>query len=175
MKQNKNINLNRFLEAQKDMYDIALKEVKSGRKISHWIWFIYPQIYGFGISETSQEYGIKNLKEASAYLKHPILGFRLREITGELIELEENDPEIIFGEVDSRKVHSSLTLFSLIERGEHNIFKDGLKKFFNGRRNYQTLVLIILPFTLRRWILKLYNRYSSNFFWYQIKKYFNVH
>ncbi|MBS1761434.1 MAG: DUF1810 family protein, partial [Bacteroidetes bacterium] len=88
---------NRFLIAQQDDYFTALKEIKLGKKKSHWMWYIFPQIAGLGLSETSKFYAIKNLDEAKEYVNHPILGKRLKEITNELLKLKEENANKIFG------------------------------------------------------------------------------
>jgi len=97
---NDKFNLKRFLRAQEDTYLKALGEIKSGKKITHWMWFIFPQIAGLGHSETSLFYGIKNLDEAKLYLEHPILGSRLLEITKSLLDLKEKSISHIFGQPD---------------------------------------------------------------------------
>ena len=99
------IDLSRFVEAQKDDFTIALNEIKSGRKISHWMWYIFPQIAGLGNSSTSIYFSIKNIQEAEAYLIHPILGIRLVEISTALLKLATQNPIQIFGNID---LHSKI-------------------------------------------------------------------
>lgn len=121
--------LERFKDAQKDFYDTALKEIRSGRKQSHWIWFIFPQIRGLGKSYTAELYAIQNREEAVAYWTDPLLRSRLLEITGALLNLN-GDIESIMGFPDNLKLRSSMTLFYLVT-GEP-IFKEVLDKFYGG-------------------------------------------
>jgi uncharacterized protein (DUF1810 family) len=135
-------NLKRFIKAQENSFETALYEIKSGRKRSHWMWYIFPQFNGLGYSETSKYYSIKNLMEAEEYLNHPILGLRLKLITEELLALNENSANIIFGNPDDLKLKSSMTLFAIIDNSDENIFKLVLDKFFNGKSDQKTLALI---------------------------------
>ncbi|MDR0546075.1 MAG: DUF1810 domain-containing protein [Dysgonamonadaceae bacterium] len=137
-----NQNLDRFLKAQADDYAIALAEIKSGRKKSHWMWYIFPQIQGLGFSETSKFYAIKNIEEAKDYLKHPILGTRLMEIANELLLLEQTDAYKIFGCPDDLKLKSCMTLFSVIEESNDSIFKKVIDKFFNGNFDSKTIEIL---------------------------------
>ena len=121
----------RFLTAQNSVYEVALKEIKDGKKISHWMWFIFPQIEGLGSSFMSQHYAIKGRKEAEEYLNHPILRERLFEIAKELLKAQSNDALMVMGYPDNLKLHSSMTLFYIVSREE--IFKKVLDKFFNGK------------------------------------------
>ena len=136
------IDLNRFIIAQEKKYDQALSEIISGRKLGHWMWFVFPQLRGLGISETSTKYSIQNLDEAQDYLNHPILSSRLRQITTELISLEENDALKVFGYTDSKKLKSSMTLFSIVDSSPESIFKKAIDKFFEGEMDERTLKLI---------------------------------
>ena len=104
--------LNRFLSAQRRDYAAALREIRSGRKRSHWIWYIFPQVAGLGMSSTSQFYAISGLDEARAYLSEPTLRAHLLEISGALLALEESDPTAVFGFPDDLKLRSSMTLFA---------------------------------------------------------------
>lgn len=104
-------NLDRFVAAQKDVYAQALAEVRRGAKRSHWMWFIFPQLAGLGRSEMAQRYAISGLEEARAYLAHPLLGARYREIVAALQDLTDTDAHKVFGQVDAQKLCSSLTLF----------------------------------------------------------------
>ena len=122
-------NLKRFIDAQEANYQIALSEIKNGRKQSHWMWYIFPQIHGLGFSETSKFYSIKNIQEAEEFLKHPILGRRLIEICNKLLELESNDANKIFGSPDDLKLKSSMTLFSSLHNS-NPVFQSVLEKFF---------------------------------------------
>ncbi len=134
--------LNKFLKAQSNDYEIAFKEIKSGKKISHWMWYIFPQFKNLGYSEISKYYAINSLNEATEYLNHPILGTRLREITAELLNLKETNATKIFGFPDDLKLKSSATLFSVADKTENNIFKKVIDKFFNGLFDDKTLNLI---------------------------------
>lgn len=134
-------NLKRFTDAQKLSYQTALSEIKNGRKRSHWMWYIFPQIRGLGFSETSRFYGIQDLKEAQDYLNDPLLGNRLIEICEVLSELKSNDPYQIFGSPDDVKLKSSMTLFAALPN-TNPIFQAVLDKFFGGKKDTQTLHLI---------------------------------
>ncbi len=134
-------NLIRFIDAQEANYQIALAEVKNGRKRSHWIWYIFPQIQGLGFSETSKFYAIKDIHEAEEFLKHPILGNRLISICNELLGLKSNNANAIFGSPDDLKLKSSMTLFSSIPDASP-VFAQVLKKFFNGTKDERTLRII---------------------------------
>ena len=123
-------NLERFINAQGNSYHIALKEIKNGKKLSHWMWFIFPQIDGLGLSLTAKEYSIKNSQEAKDYLNHNILGKRLIEITNALMKLENSSARSIFGYPDDLKLKSSMTLFKIIA-SDNKIFSDVLVKYFN--------------------------------------------
>jgi len=133
--------LERFLEAQEQSYQNALEEIRNGRKESHWMWYIFPQIKGLGSSSMSNFYGLKNLKEAEAYLKHHILGKRLVEICTVLLGLDERDAYSIFGSPDHLKLKSCLTLFSQVEN-TNQIFEQLLSKYFNSKYDEITLSMI---------------------------------
>ena len=124
--------LERFVEAQKRDYKIALEEVRSGQKWTHWIWYIFPQMYGLGHSCYANLYGIRDRKEAEEYLKDKTLGKRLREITSTLLQHEGKSAEEIFGELDAMKVRSSMTLFDAV--CPNDMFAEVLEKFYNGER-----------------------------------------
>ena len=124
-------NLERFINAQENSYQIALKEIQDGKKCSHWMWFIFPQIDGLGLSSISKEYSIKNKQEAIDYLNHNILGKRLIEITNALMKLENKSARSILGYPDDLKLKSSMTLFKIIS-SDNEIFSDVLGKYFNG-------------------------------------------
>lgn len=134
-------NLNRFVEAQQRSYNNALAEVTKGRKTSHWMWYIFPQIQGLGFSETSRHYGIKNKQEATAYLQHPVLGSRLVEIANALLFLPTNDAHKIFGSPDDLKLQSSMTLFASIPSA-NPVFTAVLEKFFGGKKDPATISLL---------------------------------
>ncbi len=131
----------RFIDAQKNSYDMALAEIKSGRKQSHWMWYIFPQLKGLGKSGTSDFYGLNGIKDAKAYIEDPILGVRLLEISHAVLDHNEKTAEEIFGYIDAKKLKSCMTLFK--EAGpELQIFDDVLKQFYNGRPDYRTLHLL---------------------------------
>lgn len=133
--------LKRFTEAQENTYAAALSEIQQGRKKSHWMWFIFPQISGLGMSETSRYYGIKDLKEAAEFLSHPVLGSRLMSISRELLKLKTNDAHQVFGSPDDLKLKSCMTLFSSLENADP-VFKMVLNKFFNGQMDTKTVHII---------------------------------
>ena len=133
--------LNRFLEAQKHNYEDAFREIKSGRKSSHWMWFIFPQIAGLGYSEIAKLYAIKNLEEAENYLAHPILGPRLLEITRLLTHHSHKTAHEIFGNPDDLKLKSSMTLFNAVYPTD-TVFQQVLDQYFNGLEDQRTLSLI---------------------------------
>jgi uncharacterized protein (DUF1810 family) len=136
-----NSDLKRFLEAQERDYEKALAEIKNGRKSSHWMWYIFPQIAGLGFSSTSQYYAIKDIKEAQAYLNHPVLGERLVENTRLLLALETNSARQVFGNPDDLKLHSSLTLFAAV-KDSNPVFQQALDKFFQGKPDSQTTTIL---------------------------------
>ncbi len=133
--------LGRFLDAQETAFPRALAEVRNGRKESHWMWYIFPQLRGLGRSNTAWYYGIENLEEARAYLAHPILGGRLREISGELLKVPKTNAVAIFGWTDAAKLRSCMTLFSLADETEA-VFRQVLDRFFDGARDPQTIRLL---------------------------------
>lgn len=132
--------LERFLHAQEDAYPRALQEIKSGQKRGHWMWYIFPQIHGLGKSDTARYYAIQNPMEAEAYLRHPILGHRLEEISYALLLLDTKDPEKIFGYTDSLKLRSSMTLFYNVSHSF--LYKKVLDKFYHGELDQLTLDII---------------------------------
>jgi uncharacterized protein (DUF1810 family) len=132
--------LDRFIRAQEWTYEEALIELRAGKKRSHWMWFIFPQLDGLGRSATAQHYAIKSLDEARAYLAHPLLGERLRECVAILLGLEGRSAEDIFGYPDVLKLHSSLTLFDQVSDGD-DIFVRALNKYYGGERDGATLRL----------------------------------
>ena len=135
------INLERFITAQEKDYAIALAEIKNGRKRSHWMWYIFPQVQGLGFSTTSVYYAIKDIREAEAFLKHPVLGERLIQICNALLELPANVANKIFGNPDDMKLKSSMTLFSEIP-GTDPVFNSVLNKFFNGSKDNKTIEIL---------------------------------
>ncbi|GGC12755.1 DUF1810 domain-containing protein [Dyadobacter sediminis] len=134
-------NLNRFLEAQNRDYSQALSEMKSGRKRSHWIWYIFPQIHGLGFSSTSEFYAITDLNEANDYLQHPVLGSRLIEITKAVLAHNGKTANQIMGSPDDLKLKSCMTLFGLLEN-TNPVFQQVLDKYFNGMQDQKTLAII---------------------------------
>jgi uncharacterized protein (DUF1810 family) len=133
--------LQRFVDAQEDaaIYSRALAELRAGRKQSHWIWFVFPQIAGLGMSPMSQAYAIRSLDEARAYLKHPLLGPRLRESTEALLAAAPGaSAETILGGIDAIKVRSSMTLFHRAAPAEQ-VFADALGRFYAGEADPETL------------------------------------
>lgn len=136
-------NIERFVEAQHSPfcgYNRALQEMQSGRKISHWIWYIFPQLRGLGHSMNSYFYGIADADEARNYLNHPVLGVRLREITTALLAHSDKNTFAIFGPVDSQKVCSSMTLFDAVY--PNDIFARVLDTFYKGARCQYTLKML---------------------------------
>jgi uncharacterized protein (DUF1810 family) len=132
------LNLERFVEAQAPVYDRALEELKAGRKQSHWMWFVFPQIAGLGHSPMAQHYAIQNLAEARAYLAHPLLGARLRQCTQAVIAVEGKSAHDIFGSPDDLKFRSCLTLFAHALPDEP-LFRAALDKYFGGEADALTL------------------------------------
>ena len=135
-----NYNLTRFIQAQKRDYDIALAEIRAGKKVSHWMWYIFPQLKGLGRSSTSEYYGLSGIKEAQAYLSDPILKARLIEITDAVIAHKDKSAEEIFGGIDAKKLRSCMTLFS-IAAPDIPVFDAVLEQFFNGTLDRNTLRL----------------------------------
>lgn len=135
--------LARFTAAQERCWPQALAEIQAGRKGSHWIWFIFPQLTGLGRSMESWYYGISGLEEARAYWEHPVLGPRLREISGVLLQLQESDPLRILGRPDDLKLCSSMTLFAHAVP-EEPVFRQVLEKLYAGREDRLTLKLLDL-------------------------------
>jgi uncharacterized protein (DUF1810 family) len=131
--------IRRFHLAQEefDDYNIALKEIKNGRKESHWIWFIFPQLEILSRSDISVYYGISGLEEAKAFLKDKTLNFRLREITSELLKHKGKDIRQIMGGLDAMKLRSSMTLFDIASL--HDIFEEVLDTFYDGTRCMVTM------------------------------------
>jgi uncharacterized protein (DUF1810 family) len=131
----------RFVEAQRGDYAGALDEIKSGRKQSHWMWYIFPQLEGLGHSPTARRYSIKSLAEARAYLAHPILGERLRECVEALLGIEGQTAHEIFGSPDDLKLRSCATLFAEVSPPA-SLFQRLLAKYFEGQPDRQTLRLL---------------------------------
>lgn len=133
--------LDRFLDAQRGDYAAALAEVRRGRKTSHWMWYIFPQIAGLGQSSTARYYSIRDLEEAREYYAHPVLGQRLREISGVLLDLRGSDPVAVFGGIDSMKLKSSMTLFA-VAAPDDPLFQQVLDKYYGGEQDVLTLRIL---------------------------------
>jgi uncharacterized protein (DUF1810 family) len=123
------------------VYEHVLSEIRRGRKTSHWMWFIFPQMTGLGHSETSRYFGIRSRAEAKAYLAHPLLGARLHECVAMLQDLPPSTAGAVFGPVDALKLQSSLTLFAAMD-GNDPIFQTALGRWFGGEADGQTLKLL---------------------------------
>ena len=134
--------LERFFPYHTNDYPQALREMRAGHKESHWIWYIFPQLKGLGTSGRSVKFGIENADEAREYLRHPVLGADLREITSVLLELKENDPvKVMSWEIDAVKLRSCMTLFACVSE-EGSVFHKVLDKFFGGEMDEATLKLL---------------------------------
>ncbi|RCH53961.1 DUF1810 domain-containing protein [Mucilaginibacter hurinus] len=138
---NYNSTLQRFIDAQQHDYETALAEIKAGRKRSHWMWYIFPQMAGLGMSDTSRFYAIENIDEAGAYLAHETLGPRLIELCRALLQLQTDNPHHVFGSPDDQKLQSSMTLFEAVPASSP-VFGQVLAKFYGGLRDQRTLSLI---------------------------------
>ena len=141
--------LQRFVTAQDahGTYDAALAELRRGRKTTHWMWFVLPQLLGLGQSAMAREYGVRGLDEARAYLDHPVLGPRLRECCAALLGLGTSDAEAVLGGIDAVKLRSSTTLFTHAagDEGEAEVFRAVLDRFFGGVEDEATLALLAGP------------------------------
>lgn len=134
-------NLSRFVEAQAEAYEQALAEIRSGRKQSHWMWYIFPQFDGLGFSSTSKRYSIKSIAEAKAYLSHPVLGPRLSECAEATLGIEGRSAFEVFGSPDDMKLRSCATLFGYVS-SDGSVFDRLLDKYFQGERDGKTLRLV---------------------------------
>jgi uncharacterized protein (DUF1810 family) len=130
--------LRRFVDAQDPIYDRVRAELRSGRKRSHWMWFVFPQIAGLGYSAMAQRYAISSLREAEAYLRHPVLGPRLRECARLVLDVPGKSAFEILGSPDDMKFRSCLTLFGHAAP-EESLFRDALEKYFGGEEDPMTL------------------------------------
>ena len=130
----KEYELERFVDAQQLSYAWALREMQQGRKQTHWMWYIFPQLRGLGRSYNSQYYGIADIHEARAYLAHPVLGARLREISSVLLTLDGNDPRAVMGSPDDKKLQSSMTLFANATE-DNGVFLAVLEKYYGGAQD----------------------------------------
>jgi uncharacterized protein (DUF1810 family) len=133
--------LARFLVAQEGEYDAALEEIRGGRKRSHWMWYMFPQLDGLGVSSTSRLYAIKGLDEARAYLAHPILGPRLLECAEATVGVEGRTAREVFGSPDDMKLRSCATLFACVSP-PGSVFERLLAKYYGGRRDEKTLAML---------------------------------
>lgn len=133
--------LERFVTAQADHYADALEEIRRGRKRSHWMWYVFPQLTGLGHSPTAQFYGIDSRDEARAYLAHPVLGSRLLEIAGAVVASPVRSANALFGSPDDLKLRSSATLFAQVS-GPGSVFERILAKYFEARPDPRTLGLL---------------------------------
>ncbi|WP_025915936.1 DUF1810 domain-containing protein [Herminiimonas sp. CN] len=133
--------LNRFVNAQESIYQQVLAELEQGRKQTHWMWYVFPQIDGLGHSRLAETYAIKNLEEAREYLRHPVLGARLRECTEKVIAVEGKSAATIFGHPDDLKFRSCMTLFACAAEAE-SAFPRALEKYFDGEKDLRTLALL---------------------------------
>jgi len=130
--------LSRFVDAQQDTYDDALKELKAGQKRTHWMWFIFPQVSGLGFSSMAQRYAIGSRAEAEAYLAHPLLGERLRACVDALLGVEGRSAELIMGSPDFLKLQSSITLFAIISPTDRRFLRL-LEKYYDGEKDQKTV------------------------------------
>jgi uncharacterized protein (DUF1810 family) len=133
--------LQRFIDAQRPLYDRVLNELRAGRKRTHWMWFVFPQIEGLGHSAMAQTYAIASREEAAAYLKHPLLGGRLEECTALVNAIADKSAHDIFGSPDDVKFRSSMTLFAQVAKG-HSLFHEAIEKYSAGRFDEATLARI---------------------------------
>ena len=136
--------LTRFLKAQDEMFVTALCEIRRGYKQSRWMWFIFPSFKELGTSSSAKYYGLESFEEAKEYFQNETLKERLEEVTNELLNLEFNDPNIIFGakDTDIEKLQASMTIFNRVSNEENSIFKKVLDKFYNGEENKAALDII---------------------------------
>ncbi|CAO3383125.1 DUF1810 domain-containing protein [Azospirillum argentinense] len=134
--------LHRFVNAQDPVFATVLEELKDGRKRSHWMWFVFPQLRGLGRSATATFYGIASLDEARAYLAHPTLGPRLEEATRAVLAIQGRTLSAIFGSPDDRKFHSSMTLFALAAEETATPYREALTRHVDGRMDGGTLALL---------------------------------
>jgi uncharacterized protein (DUF1810 family) len=134
-------NLDRFLAAQEDHWEYVLKELATGKKRSHWMWFVFPQYRGLGSSNMSRRFAIQSTAEATAYIRHPILGSRLRECCTILLGLRSSSAFEVFGTPDDLKLRASMTLFDEVSASDEP-FAAVLEAFFEGQRDFKTIGLI---------------------------------
>ena len=135
------MNLDRFLAAQQGVYPRALEELRAGRKRSHWMWYVFPQLAGLGLSATAVHYAIADLAEARAYLAHPLLGPRLEECARALLDVPGRTAHEILGSPDDLKLRSSMTLFAQVD-GADPVFRRVLERYYDGEADARTLALL---------------------------------
>lgn len=133
--------LQRFVDAQEPIFETVLAELRAGRKRTHWVWFVFPQLRGLGHSATATRYGIGSRAEAVAYLEHDVLGARLRQCARLLTGLEETAAEAVMGPVDAMKLRSSMTLFAAVADDDRD-FTEVLQKYYDGEPDPRTLELL---------------------------------
>jgi len=134
--------LERFVQAQAPVIETAMEELRAGRKETHWMWFVFPQLYGLGHSRKAQKYGIVDLDEARDYLAHPLLGPRLHECFRLVLQHQDSKAEEIFGTVDAMKLRSCATLFKQASATPHSVFQWALQVFYGGKTDPETLRLL---------------------------------
>lgn len=142
MSDNLNFNLDRFIEAQSSAWPRALEELQAGRKQSHWMWFVFPQLAGLGMSPTAQLYALASVEEARAYLRHPLLGPRLIDATEAVLAHQNKSLHEIFGSPDDMKFRSAMTLFELASGDTASLFTRALDAMCAGQRDDKTLALL---------------------------------
>ena len=135
------MDLDRFVDAQDGTYEQALGELRRGRKIGHWMWWIFPQVAGLGMSSTSQAYAVRDLAEATAYVQHDVLGPRLLECCRALLDLDGVSAERVLGTIDAVKLRSSMTLFAHADP-DQPLFRDVLEKYYDGDEDERTVALL---------------------------------
>lgn len=133
--------LERFYKAQEYDYETALSEIRNGRKESHWMWYIFPQVTGLGRSTTAEYYAIKSKEEAKAYIEDPVLGKRLIEISQTLLQVSSDDAEMVMGWPDNLKLRPCMTLFAEVAP-EQPVFRNVLEKFYDGEMDEKTLDIL---------------------------------
>ena len=134
----------RFIEAQADAYKAALREIRNGKKETHWMWFVFPQLRGLAQSEMARTYGLADLEEAKAYLADIILGSRLRYIAEELLKLDKQNAEEIFGRIDAMKLKACMTLFAYADEDQESVFRNVLRHYFNGEEDDKTIAILAI-------------------------------
>lgn len=136
-----NYEISRFMKAHQSDYQRALSEIKNGKKVSHWMWYIFPQMKGLGHSSMSEYYGIRDLDEARAYLADPVLGKHLIEMCEVLLSLDTDDATEVMGQPDDRKLKSSMTLFDAATESL-DVFQMVLDKYYHGKKDCRTLKML---------------------------------